>query len=173
MANVTLKVTPGWTATQTPASGFLAGTTLQIPEILSVALTNGTAANQIDLIYAGTISLASSTPQTLDLTSLTDVLGGAVALARVKLIAIKNKSTTDGQNVTAGNAASNAWSAMLGSTGTITILPGTSTNPDGGWFINSAPNTTGWPVDSTHKNLKLDPGSASISVDVVIAGASA
>lgn len=172
MANVTGAVKATVNASQTPSTGFLSGTPLGIQDALNFAFrAAGTAADQCDLCHAKTYSFVASTPQTIDLTALTDILGGAVAFARIRAILIRVKSTTDAATLTVGNAASNAWSALLGATGTVALRGSTSSNDGGCLFL--APNTTGWVVDSTHKSLLMTPSAHAFDVDVVILGCSA
>lgn len=133
--------------------------------------TSGTAADQVDLKYSTTLTFSASTAQTLDLTSLTDVYGGAINFARVRTITIKMKSTTDGATLTIGNAASNAWAAILGATGTLIMQASTSTNDS--MLVLTAPNTTGWATSGSSKSLKLLPSAHAFSVDIEITGCSA
>jgi hypothetical protein len=131
----------------------------------------GTLADQCDLEHSKIYSFLASTPQTIDLTTVTDVLGGTAAFARIRFMTFKMKSTTDAATLIVGNAATNAWSAALGATGTLTLRGSTATN-DGGFALWS-PNTTGYVVDSTHKSLLMTPSAHAFDVDVYIFGASA
>jgi hypothetical protein len=133
---------------------------------------SGTAADQVDLKYSRTITLAAA-PTALDLRSLTDVFGGAVAFARVKSVQIVNKSSTDGYTVTVGysTTTSNAWVGFLSNPGTFVVGPSTASNA--GFFAITSPNATGWPVSSSSKLLNLDPGANTVVVDIEITGCSA
>jgi len=169
MSVVSAKLSTNLTLSQTPTSGFLAGQGLIIPELLAVAFANGTGSDAVNLISPTTLNLVASTPQTIDLTSLLDIQGNAVSFSKVQLLLLRNNATTAGFNCTVGNAASNAFSAIFGATGMVTLYPGTATNPFGGFNIYSIPGNVA-AVDSTHKNLKFDPGSNSFTVDVLIIG---
>lgn len=147
-------------------------TTQTIPA--SIALTtqykNGTAAGSVDLIYARQLSLVASTPQTLDLTNLTDLAGGAVNFARVRELAVQVVDTTAGHDINLGDAASNAWAAFWGATGTCTVHAGTilyRTDP------TSVGSGVGAVVTSSSKNLKIDPGSNNVTINLLIVGCSA
>lgn len=155
-------------------------TQLNLPANISqnFTYTNGTAAGMVDYIYAKSLSLAGSAT-TLDLTSLTDLNGGSVNFARVRELVIVNLATTAGYTVTVGAAGSNAWSTgPLGtSTSTSILMPSVGQTTALSTLRWSDPFSTGAStggyVDSTHKNLKLDPGANTISVYVLIAGCSA
>lgn len=140
---------------------------------------SGTGSNNIDLIYAKAITLVASTPQTLDLTSLTDLSGASINFARVRDFAVINTSTTTGQIVTVGAAATNAWVGPLGTTtSTAIVYPGVTgaATPSPGHIRWTDPYTTGvsggMVVTGTSKSVKLDPGANTITVYVIIAGCS-
>jgi|GEM_PF-1981465 len=173
MAQVSGTIQPNFAFTQTPTSGILSGSPIQVPETLLISLANGTGADKIDLLFAKQLTFSASTSQTLDLTALTDILGAAVSFARVRVVAIKVYSQTDAASLTVGGAASNAWEAFLSTAGTITIPAASAANQNGAFFLLTAPNTTGWVVDSTHKNLKLQPSAHAFNADVFLAGCSA
>jgi hypothetical protein len=172
MSTVTGSVKVNISGSQTP--GTLPGTVtpVNVNQTFNCNFaTSGTTADSVDLMHVKTYSFAASTAQTLDLTSLTDVYGGAVAFARVRAIEIKVKSTTDGATLTLSPGASNGWTNFLGTSSTLILQASTSSNDAG--FVVTAPNTTGWVVDSTHKTLTLTPSAHAYDVDVQIMGASA
>lgn len=137
------------------------------PTVWSATFNNGSAADQVEQSYIATLSLAA-TPTTLDLTALVDPLGKTTNFAAVREVKLRNKSTTDGQNVTVKPGASNGWTGVLNSTGQLTLYPSTATNS--GMLVLTAPNTTGAVVSGTSKTLALDPGANTISVDIEIYG---
>lgn len=163
---------------QTPTTGFLAGVALPVnATIQAVFRAAGVAADQVNLIHARTYTFVSATAQTIDLTALTDIVGGTVNFARVRLVAIRVKSTTDAARLTVGAAATNAWEGFLSPAGTFTVFPSTA-NSDGtvnnsGFFIMGAPNTTGVVVSGSTKSLKMLPSAHAFDVDVIIAGCDA
>lgn len=172
MATVTGSVTTQTVFQQSSSSVPGSVTPLANSQSLKVAFTtSGTAADQVDLKYSKTLTFASATAQTLDLTALTDVYGGTVNFARIRSITISMKSTTDGATLTIGNAASNAWTAILGATGTLVMQAATTTNQS--ILVLTAPNTTGWATGGSSKNLKLLPSSHAFDVDIEITGCSA
>jgi hypothetical protein len=132
---------------------------------------SGVAADQCDLIYARPLTFVASTPQTLDLTALTDPAGNAISFARVRFLAIRIRDTTAGHVLLVGGAGTNEWGGFLSSGAILTVFPSTAAND--GFFLLPAPNTTGIVVSGTSKLLKLDPGAVALGiVDVVIAGCS-
>lgn len=174
MATITgsTKLNTAWAQT----SANLPGTQVQLgvqqnPQF--TVSTSGTAADQADLKYTKTLTFVASTPQALDLTSLTDVYGGTVNFKRVKSISIKFKDTTDGHTLLLGYATTtaNAWTSLISNPGQITLQASTASND--AFFAVTAPNTTGWVVGSTNKLFNMDPGSNAFSVDIEIVGASA
>lgn len=65
------------------------------------AYANGTGNNQIDLVHTDTITLsATSQNYDLDAGTVTNGFGLAQTYAKVKLLYIRNKSTTSGQTLT-------------------------------------------------------------------------
>lgn len=155
--------------TQTVSSGVVSSQNLAATLSSTTSYANGTAANQVDLIYAKQLSLAG-TPTTLDLTALTDLSGASVNMARVRYLDIQVVDTTSGHNVTIGDATSNAWTAFWGATGTDIVYAGSRR-------VWNDPTSTGAGVGAvtsgTSKALKLDPGAATITVNIVILGCSA
>lgn len=167
-ATVTVNSTPNIIVSQ-KGTGILANQTLTFTETLqTIFQTSGLLADQCDLLYAATLTLVASTPQTIDLTALADLFGGVVNFARVRFLAMRNNSVTDGANVLIGDSVTNEWDAFLSAAATLKVPPCSALNH--GYFILTAPNTTGFVVDSTHKTLKIDPGSNAMTLDIIIAG---
>lgn len=120
----------------------------------------GTGAGKANKIHSGAVVLAISTPQTLDLTSLSYGLGDS-GLSKVKGWRIEN--THASASLTVGNAASNPFPFNLGtSTTTVTIAPG------GVWEYYE-PTANGISC-ATAKNVKLDPGASAITVNLEFFG---
>lgn len=153
---------------QTPSSGFLSSTPIPLAEsVRTVFRTSGVAADQVDGIYAKTITFVASTPQTIDVSALTDIFGNTITAARARLVAIKVKWVTDNVPLLVGGAGANEWDGFLTSGGKVSVFPSSSTND--GFFIISAPQTTGIPINGTSKLLKLDPQTAAGDIDIIIA----
>lgn len=131
------------------------------------SLTDGTGAvDTADLMWSDTRTLAT-TSESLDLAgSLTNVFGATVTFARIKAILIHNKSTTVGQTVTVGGAASNAFPLFADTTDKYVI------GPNGLFFVWEPSAAAKAVTASTGDLLKIET-SASITYDIVIIGASA
>jgi hypothetical protein len=136
-----------------------------------VTLATGTAAGQADLLFDDTRTLAASTSEDLDLAgALTSALGATLTFVKVKglLVAAAPGNTN---NVVLGAAASNAWSALLGATGTVTLRPGAAFAV----FAGSA-DSAGYAVTAGNGDLLKVANSGagtSVSYDILIIGTSA
>lgn len=155
---------------QTVTSGLINTQTLPASIAVTTQYGNGTGAGQIDLLYARQLTFAVSTPQTLDLTAIIDLAGATVNFARIRELIIQVVTTTSGVKLTAGAAASDPWAALWGTTGTNIIPAGTT-------YRFSDPTSVGSGVGAvtsgTSTDLKLDPGAAIQTVNILIAGCSA
>jgi hypothetical protein len=129
---------------------------------INLVLADGTSPNQAQYFYSRRLSLAGSA-QTLDIYGgLTDGLGTTLNLATVRALIIVNRSTTAGQILTIGNAASNQFSGFLGgATQTIVLRPG-------GTIVLLAPLDGYTVTNGSADLLKLDPGANTFDVDVII-----
>lgn len=150
-------------------------TPVAINNTLKHTFANGSAADQVQKLYAATLSFAGS-PIVLNLfdntsgTQVTDPYGAAISFTTIRKIYIKHKSTTNTHTLKLGysGTTSNAWTSLVTNPGQITLQPSTSTN-DGGTVL-VAPNTTGWAVATGNKLLQLDPGANTFDSDIVIVG---
>lgn len=113
--------------------------------------------------WSGTITL-SAAATTLDLTSLTGLRGTTETFSKVYAMAIINNSTMTGYSLMVGYAASNIWAPFWSDSVNVETVP-----PKGSRFLKENFDT-GWTVDGTHKNLKLDPGSNTFTATVIIIG---
>jgi hypothetical protein len=147
-------------------------TNYSIPATISSNLSyaNGTGSNAVDTLYAKQIALVASTPQTIDLTSLTDPAGNSINFARVREFIVQNTSSTAGNDVKVEAGASNGWSVLPPSSnplyarysGTLRISDPVSTGGGNGNVVSGA-----------SKTITFDPGSANTTINVVIVGGSA
>lgn len=153
------------------STGPLANQPVPIDNTINASFAAGTAADLVDLAYAATLSFTASTPQDLDLTSLTNIFGAAVNFARVRSILIKPLGTTNGALLTLSPHATNGWTNFLGASSALKLHMATSTNEAGCCLV--APNTTGWAVSGTNKVLTLTPSAHAFDVDIEIKGCSA
>lgn len=131
------------------------------------ALANGTGAQQADLVWADTITIAPSSDTTLDLTALANgPLGGTINMAKVKAIHIR-AAAANVNNVVVGDAAEDPFVGPLGGTDpTLTV-------PPGGDVLLSAP-AGGWATASATDLMLANSGAgSSVTLDIVIVGTSA
>lgn len=113
-------------ATQTPASSTFSTLTDNIQITFSDELNEGTGADFADAVYHSSgRNLIASGSETFDLAGgISDKFGNTLTLATVKLIYIKNTSTTITTTLEVGNAT-NAWEGWTTTaTSTITVGPG-------------------------------------------------
>ncbi|MCX5229674.1 hypothetical protein [Streptomyces sp. NBC_00233] len=147
--------------------------TVSSPVTVRAATTwqSGTGAGKADRMFSDRRTLAASATEDLDLAGvLLDAFGAAITWARVKGLYIR-AADANVNNVVVGNASSNAWAALLGATGTITLRPGASF----GVTVGAADATAYAVTAGTADLLKVANSGAgtSVSYDVVIIGASA
>jgi hypothetical protein len=133
------------------------------------AITNGTGANQADLLFADTRTLAASATEDLDLAgSLADVFGATITMVEVVAIMILADAGNT-NNVVIGDATSPV--PLFGGTNpTLAIKPG-------GMFMIVAPNASGQfavGAGSTDK-LKVanSGGTTGVTYSIVVVGRSA
>ncbi len=96
----------------------------------------GTGANQADLVFTDTRTIAISTNDDVDLSGvLASAFGATITAAEMVGLVIVNKSTT--QTLTVGVAGTNPWVTMWAASGDgIKVFPG-------GVFVNFAPDASG------------------------------
>ena len=134
-----------------------------------IDLATGTGANQADLIFSDTRTLAASGTEDLDVAGgLTDIYGATLTYARVKAILVHAASgNTNNVNVT--RPAANGVPIFLAAG------DGLPVRPDGNLYL-IAPDATGYAVTAGTGDLITFTNSAagtSVTYDVVIIGASA
>ena len=135
----------------------------RVDKTYSLALANGTGANQADIQYAQTVSIASGATFDIDLTSFTDAFGTSRSAAEVVQASFYSQAdnTTD---VSVGGTA-----ARYTGIPEFTLVPG-------GVMIVNAPDADGLGAvtDGTDDNIRLTNGSgASATVEIYIAARSA
>lgn len=167
MANLTATVTLHVEATDTlPISGTVLtsyGVPCKPPDIQRI-YSNGTAANQGTKFY----QVKKTATAALSTTDLTTVVcsDGTVGISHVRegIIWIDDTDATHTANLT--TPTNSFLLRFLGGTApTITLQPGVP------WAFPACPlATTGYTVDSTHKTIDFDPGSATIIYRILIIG---
>lgn len=136
-----------------------------------VHLASGTGAGAADLRFTDTRTVAASSSEDLDLAGvLADAFGSTLTFVKVKGLFI-SAAAANTNDVVVGNASSNAWAALLGATGTITLRPGATLG-----VMAGAADATGYTVTAdTGDLLKVanSAGSTSVTYDIVVIGTSA
>jgi hypothetical protein len=154
---------------QQKTTGTLSTQTLPANITFSLTYENGTGAGAVDLLFAAKIPLATSTPQSIDLTSFIDMFMAAGGnMARARHITFRNIEDAGSGRVLTVGGGTNAYTAVLN--GTVTLPPQAS-------FRFDDPESTGAGVggvtSGTSKVVRLDPGTNPGTAEVIIAGCSA
>ena len=136
----------------------------------TLALANGTGANQADLAFWDQRTLAPSANEDHDLAGgLTDAFGAVLTFARIKGILI-SASSANANNVIVGGAASNQFLTWVGGGAhTVTVRPG-------GFLMLAAPDAVAYAVTAATGDLFRIANSGagtSVTYDMVIVGSSA
>lgn len=133
----------------------------------------------VDQLYAATITLAASTPQTFHFQTATlkDIFGNTLAMLRIRELVIVNSNTTLGQDLKVESAATNGITWLPPSTSPLYARSGTatSTNGFGGLRIFDPASFgagVGNVISSTTDGLTLDPGTNTITVQILVLGCS-
>lgn len=130
---------------------------------------NGSAANQVNLLYAANVTLASTTA-VLDLTSLTDLAGAAVNMVRVRELIIQSTDTVAAKILKLYAASSNGW-------GFIPLIATFQTITAGGCYHMSDPLSVGAGVGLvtgvSSKVITIDSVAQTCNYNIIIAGCSA
>jgi hypothetical protein len=135
----------------------------------SRTFTSGTGAQQCDLMWAKSYTLAASASTTITVSALTDDLGRAVAFVRVKCLLVESDATVSGDDLVLGAAASHPWVEIVGGSGqTLRVKPY-------GFLAQAAMGTVGFLVTSgSSDQLKIaNAGANSITFRLTLAGCSA
>jgi hypothetical protein len=163
-ASLTSKIVLNVGTTYTGSSGL--GTSIETLNLdYSIDLASGSGANQANVIYSASRSLADDVNETLDLYAsgtLTDSFGTALTMTRLKTIILYNTSTDASLKVGGGTTPV----ALFADASDIMTLP------PGGKLLFSAPDATGVLL-STNKNLKLahdGTGTSALVYKIVVLG---
>lgn len=150
----------------------------------SKALSLGTsaannAAGGADEAFLFLVSIAGSGNASIDLTSITDLLGQTgVTLARVKHLRIQLLSAADdavngtaAASVTVGDSGTNDLVTQSGGVGWLSTAASKMDVPNGGYMEFGVGNDHGVLVDSTHKIIYLANNDAGLAAKVLATGA--
>lgn len=125
----------------------------------SIALEDGSSADQANRIFSDERTLSGNASEDLDLAGvLVDALGATITFARIRAVIIENLGTGSNQ-IIVGGAASNAWTGPFGaSTHTVAVRAG-------GMLAMVNRDSTGWTVTAGTGDLLKIANSASGSVN--------
>lgn len=149
------------------ASQNLGSASYNLNQTYAINLLQGSGANQADIIYANTYTIAASGTQNIDLYGvLQDAHGNTINMTTVKgLFVYAYPGNTN--NVLIGGAGSNPWATWCNAgTDQVTARPG-------GFILLGCQDVTGYTVNSsTGHVLQLANSSSGTSVqcDIVVIG---
>lgn len=132
-----------------------------------LSLTNGTGSGSANFAWSDQITITASGSSTIDLSSLTDRFGNAIAPTIVKLLMVRLTSSSDtAASISLGGAASNAWTALLLNSSDLLKIRYQ------GFALFACKDATGYAVGGSDKNLKIlnNSSTQSVVVDVAILG---
>lgn len=132
-------------------------------------LASGTGLDQADVIYTAELTINATTNHDLDLSgALENALGGAAVFARLKLVYVELVTTTAGYTLEVGGSAADVLT-LFKATGDADIVCA------GGLMLRYAPGAAAYVVTATTADILRirNPNAASVSVRVLIIGASA
>lgn len=160
-----LKVTTAITGVQTNAKDK---TTPQIDlvEKIEYAFDDGTGADQAQVIFSDTRTLAGSTNESLDLAGgLSHELGGSITFTAAKVLIVKAADGNTG-NLRVGAGVTNAFQGWFGASAIGCLVP------PGGMLVLVDPGATAEAVTAaTGDLLRIENlGGSSNSYDIYIAG---
>lgn len=119
----TAQISLGVSVKKTKASGLAAGSTLS-EWLFNTTMDNGTSSGKADREWNGARNLASGANESLDFNgALTDEFGDAAVFAKIKVLAIKAKSTNT-TNLTIGNGTNPFQGPLGAAANTIVLAPG-------------------------------------------------
>ncbi len=140
-------------------SGRISAITFTDNVAQNLGYTNGTGALQYDIYASKIYTLVTSTPQTIDLSAITDVAGTSQVPLRAREVLLMIPDTTLTHFVTVAAGASNGWA----------YAPAMIISPGGSWHrVVTDPTSVGAGVGavigSTSKTIKYDPGALNITL---------
>jgi len=156
-------VAPSFTALL--STGYTIGATGPQPATGTATLAEkvtwgiGSTENNAQFEAIETLTIVSGTPQTVDLTAMTDAGGNAVTFNDIAAIVIVNTGTTTGANI----SISGTHPAVAG-----TFIP--VLTPGGGTFAVADPTSSLGVVSGTSNQITLTCASGSTTVTVAVIG---
>lgn len=150
-------------AAESVASENQQGVINHIVEVLST-IENSSA----DVVFSDRRSLSASASEVLDLAgSLSGALGNTLTFARGKLVLIRNRNSTDGDDLNVGPDSTNGWVGMVADASDRIKVPA------GGFLLWYDPNGQAVTAGSADELYIAEIGGANaVSYDIVILGKS-
>lgn len=129
-------------------------------------LTSGTGAGKCDLRYIAQVTLAGSGTTTLNLSSLTDTFGGAIAFVRIKSIYVENNNGTTATSILVGGGSNPLINYLVGTTPQVRVRNGMV------FFLGVCQDATGFAVTaSTGDKLLItnedNTNSATVNIELI------
>lgn len=133
------------------------------------AWADGTGANQADIVYSDTTTVVASATNTLDISgAINDAYGNAFIPVTVKALWIRNKNTTDGDDLNVGPAAANGWTGFFADDSDRIVIQA------GGIFLVTSQDGVGVTAGTGDDLAIIEVGGVNtITYDIVIIAASA
>jgi hypothetical protein len=162
-------------ASYTDSTSFWGALPRPVQRALQFAFTSGTAADMADRAAFVTKALTASTPDTINLKSLTDPNGATFTdMARVRCLILWNESTTDAAYTIVGADTTNGWSGgFVNSAAGEGVIVRASTTANVAVLMLTAPNTTAYAVGASNRVILLTPTAHNQTIKAIILGASA
>lgn len=140
---------------------------LPIAKQARAAFTDGVAANQANVLFTDTRTLAASASEDLDLAAggLTDAFGATATFARLKAIYVK-AAAANTNDVIVGAGTAGIVGPFASATDALVIKPG-------GFILLCAPTAAGWPVTATTADILKVANSSSgtpVTYDIILVG---
>jgi hypothetical protein len=130
------------------------------------SFSGGSGAGQADAVWSQSDQpLTGGTATTVDLTNLPRILLGAnhrIVFERIMAILLVNQ-TTDGGTLLVGGAENDEWAEPFAAAGQQIVIPLDSP-------LLLANRQEGWPVDPTHRNLKIATTGGDATYSLAILG---
>ncbi len=147
------------------SAGRLTSYVVPVQLSVSTSYADGTAANQANRVYQFSGSAAGA-PVSIDLSTVV-CADGTTGFTKVRELIIFNDATNAAYTLAFGNdgVGTNLFIPMLAGT-----TPQVAIEPSFPQRFGKPIGTTGWTVDSTHKNIRLDPGVNTVAYRVVVLG---
>ncbi len=128
--------------------------------------TNGTGSNQVNAFYASLARSLAGTGESFDLNAITDIYGATLNFTALKMIFVRNLSTTTGQYLT---LSGNFWDGDTSNLGPLGGASPVAYIGPGGSFLWDSP-INGATVTNTTKDIITVTNAATFSYDIILLG---